>query len=89
MLQELHRVGGINKPRRPEKIWIDWAYDYLVDGALDTIVEGDSQMLREREKLRNLVMVVFWCIQEAASLGPTIKKVIQMMEGAVVVSSPP
>ncbi|KAI6685921.1 hypothetical protein NL676_031834 [Syzygium grande] len=67
----------------------DWAYDCFTGGRLDVLVEGDVQALRDREKLKNLVMVAFWCIQEDPSLRPTMRKVTQMLEGAVGVPVPP
>ncbi|KAK3442443.1 hypothetical protein EUGRSUZ_B02603 [Eucalyptus grandis] len=67
----------------------DWAYDRFMEGRLDALVEGDAQALRDTEKLKNLVMVAFWCIQEEPSLRPTMRKVTQMLEGAVGVPDPP
>ncbi|GKD02313.1 hypothetical protein Tco_1177287 [Tanacetum coccineum] len=34
-------------------------------------------------------MVAIWCVQETPSLRPTMRKVIQMLEGAVEVTEPP
>lgn len=67
----------------------DWAYDCFMEGRLDALVEGDVQALQDREKLKNMVMVAFWCIQEDPSLRPTMRKVTQMLEGAVGVPVPP
>jgi len=35
------------------------------------------------------VIVAIWCIHEDPSLRPGMKKVVQMLEGAVQVSIPP
>ncbi|KAF8040046.1 hypothetical protein BT93_B2307 [Corymbia citriodora subsp. variegata] len=67
----------------------DWAYDCFTQGRLDALVEGDVQALQDREKLTNMVMVAFWCIQEEPSLRPTMRKVTQMLEGAMGVPVPP
>ncbi|KAL3751068.1 hypothetical protein ACJRO7_011958 [Eucalyptus globulus] len=61
----------------------DWAYDCFMHGRLDALVEGDTEGLSNRVKLKNLVMITLWCIQEDPSLRPTMKKVTQMLEGAV------
>ncbi|KAK7858677.1 g-type lectin s-receptor-like serine/threonine-protein kinase lecrk2 [Quercus suber] len=37
----------------------------------------------------SLLLIAIWCIQEDPSLRPTMKKVVQMMEGSVEVSVPP
>ena len=41
------------------------------------------------KRLEKFVMIAIWCIQEDSSLRPTMKKVSQMLEGAVKVSVPP
>ncbi|XP_039163043.1 G-type lectin S-receptor-like serine/threonine-protein kinase LECRK2 [Eucalyptus grandis] len=66
-----------------------WAYDCFMHGRLDALVEGDTEGLSNRVKLKNLVMITLWCIQEDPSLRPTMKKVTQMLEGAVEVPVPP
>ncbi|XP_030513461.1 G-type lectin S-receptor-like serine/threonine-protein kinase LECRK2 [Rhodamnia argentea] len=67
----------------------DWAYECFVEGRLDALVEGDLQALQDTEKLKNMVMVAFWCVQEDPYLRPTMRKVTQMLEGAVGVPVPP
>ncbi|XP_039158924.1 G-type lectin S-receptor-like serine/threonine-protein kinase RLK1 [Eucalyptus grandis] len=81
--------GGRNGGERERELLTDWAYDYFMDGKLDAFVEGDIEALSEKEKLKNLAMVAFWCIQEDPSLRPTMKKVTQMLDGAVEVPVPP
>ncbi|XP_030447747.1 G-type lectin S-receptor-like serine/threonine-protein kinase LECRK3 [Syzygium oleosum] len=82
-------LGGEMGGERETELLTDWAYDCFMDGKLDALVEGDIEALSEREKLKNLAMVAFWCIQEDPSLRPTMKKVTQMLEGAVEVPVPP
>ncbi|XP_030447759.1 G-type lectin S-receptor-like serine/threonine-protein kinase LECRK3 [Syzygium oleosum] len=74
---------------REGELLTDWAYDCFMHGRLDALVEGDPEGLSDRTKLKNLVMTAFWCIQEDPSLRPTMKKVTQMLEGAVKVPVPP
>ncbi|KAF8021128.1 hypothetical protein BT93_G1531 [Corymbia citriodora subsp. variegata] len=82
-------LGGEMGGERERELLTDWAYDCFMDGKLDALVEGDIEASSETEKLKNLAMVAFWCIQEDPSLRPTMKKVTQMLEGAVEVLVPP
>ncbi|KAL9455307.1 hypothetical protein AB3S75_010675 [Citrus x aurantiifolia] len=70
-------------------ILTDWAFDCYRNGKLDDLVEGDMEAMNDVECLEKLVMVSIWCIQEDPSLRPTMKKVLQMLEGVVEVSLPP
>lgn len=82
-------LGSEASREREGEILTDWAYDCFMNGRLDALVEGDAEGLGDRTKLKNLVMIAFWCIQEDPSLRPTMKKVTQMLEGAVKVQVPP
>ncbi|MQL77112.1 hypothetical protein Taro_009538 [Colocasia esculenta] len=66
-----------------------WAYDCLRAGRLEALVEDEAGPLADMRRLERLVMVALWCIQDEPSLRPTMKKVTQMLEGAVEVAVPP
>ncbi len=70
-------------------ILTDWAYDCYREETLVALVEYDEQALDDRKNLERFVMVAFWCIQEDPSLRPTMRRVIQMLEGVVEVLIPP
>ncbi|KAJ4953557.1 hypothetical protein NE237_030389 [Protea cynaroides] len=70
-------------------ILTDWAYDCYREGKLEDLVERDEEAMRDEKKLLTFVMIAIWCIQEDPSLRPTMKKVSQMLEGAVDVPHPP
>ena len=70
-------------------ILADWAYDCYNERKLDLLVEKDEEAIDDLKRVENYVMIETWCIQEDPSLRPTMKKVVQMMEGAVEVSFPP
>ena len=74
-----------------EKLMIlaDWAYDCYTDRKLDLLVENDEEAIHDLKTVKKYVMIAIWCIQEDPLLRPTMKKVVQMMEGAVEVSVPP
>ncbi|XXG48669.1 hypothetical protein AAC387_Pa02g3052 [Persea americana] len=68
---------------------IDWVCDCYKDGKIDELVEDDTEALNDARRLERMVMVAMWCIQEDPSLRPSMKKVTQMLEGAVEVAVPP
>lgn len=70
-------------------ILTDWAWDCFLDGSLDALVENDVEALSDRKMLERFVMVGLWCIQEDASLRPTMRKACQMLEGIIEVAVPP
>ncbi|KAG6400973.1 hypothetical protein SASPL_137818 [Salvia splendens] len=69
-------------------ILTDWAWDCFVGGRLDALVRNEEDALREMEMVERFVMVGLWCVQEDASLRPSMKKACQMLEGVVQVPNP-
>ncbi|CAK7339224.1 unnamed protein product [Dovyalis caffra] len=67
----------------------DWAYDCFKEAKLDLLVEADEEAMEDMKRVERFVMVAIWCIQEDPSLRPGMKKVVQILEGAVQVSIPP
>ncbi|XP_021278516.1 G-type lectin S-receptor-like serine/threonine-protein kinase LECRK2, partial [Herrania umbratica] len=72
-----------------QMILVDWAYDCFMEGKLQLLVENDEEATDEIKKVKKFAMIAIWCIQEDPSLRPTMKKAVQMMEGAVEVPIPP
>ncbi|OAY66283.1 G-type lectin S-receptor-like serine/threonine-protein kinase RLK1 [Ananas comosus] len=66
-----------------------WAYDCFKDGRLDLLVDSDEEAMFDIKRVERFVMVAIWCIQEDPSLRPSMRKVAQMLEGAVSVAVPP
>nr|CAD1831326.1 unnamed protein product [Ananas comosus var. bracteatus] len=66
-----------------------WAYDCFKDGRLDLLADGDEEAMFDIKRVERFVMVAIWCIQEEPSLRPSMRKVAQMLEGAVAVAVPP
>ncbi|KAJ9685842.1 hypothetical protein PVL29_017778 [Vitis rotundifolia] len=71
-----------------EAIITDWANDCYRGHRLDKLVENDDDA-RSDTRLERLVMVAIWCIQEDPCLRPSMRNVIQMLEGVVAVPMPP
>ncbi|KAD5803502.1 hypothetical protein E3N88_14862 [Mikania micrantha] len=67
----------------------DLAWDCYQEGRLDEFVDNDLEALNDFEKLTTYMMVGLWCVQENPSMRPTMKKVIQMLEGGIEVTEPP
>ncbi|EXB28979.1 G-type lectin S-receptor-like serine/threonine-protein kinase RLK1 [Morus notabilis] len=72
-----------------QMILADWAYDCYACRKLDFLVEDDDEAMEDLKMVEKYVMVAIWCIQEDPSLRPSMKKVVQMLEGTVEVSVPP
>ncbi|PKI58861.1 G-type lectin S-receptor-like serine/threonine-protein kinase LECRK3 [Punica granatum] len=72
-----------------QMILSDWVYDCYHKEELGLIVDGDEEMIGDMKRVRRFVMIAMWCIQEDPSLRPSMKKVAQMLDGAVEVSVPP
>nr|GME00611.1 G-type lectin S-receptor-like serine/threonine-protein kinase RLK1 [Ipomoea batatas] len=66
-----------------------WFTDCFHEKRLELLVEDDAEALSDMETLKRFVLTAIWCIQEDASLRPTMKRVSQMLEGAVEVLVPP
>ncbi|KAJ0772020.1 putative protein kinase RLK-Pelle-SD-2b family [Helianthus annuus] len=67
----------------------DWAWDCYQEGKLDVFLENDLEALDDYKRLMTFVKVGLWCVQENPSMRPTMRKVIQMLEGVVEVNKPP
>ncbi|PSR91691.1 G-type lectin S-receptor-like serine/threonine-protein kinase [Actinidia chinensis var. chinensis] len=69
-------------------ILTDWAYDCYTEGRLDALVDNEEAAMMDIATLQRWVMTAIWCIQEDPSKRPTMKRVVQMLEGCVEVPIP-
>ncbi|KAK6925598.1 Protein kinase domain [Dillenia turbinata] len=67
----------------------DWAFDCYKDGNFEALVEDDKEAKNDMVQVKRFIMVAIWCIQDDPSMRPTMKKVTQMLEGAIEVPTPP
>ncbi|KAJ9139727.1 hypothetical protein P3X46_030434 [Hevea brasiliensis] len=72
-----------------EMVLADWSYDCYKAGEVNLLMQNDEEAMQDIKNVEKFVMIAIWCIQEDPSLRPTMKKVTQMLEGAVEVSVPP
>ncbi|KAK3439472.1 hypothetical protein EUGRSUZ_C04345 [Eucalyptus grandis] len=70
-------------------VLVDWVYDCYHDESVLKLVESDEEASSDIKRVRRFVMTALWCIQEDPALRPTMKKITQMLEGAVEVPVPP
>ncbi|KAK6925696.1 Bulb-type lectin domain [Dillenia turbinata] len=70
-------------------ILTDRALDCYRDRNLDLLVEDDEEAKNDIVRVEKFVMITIWCIQDDPSMRPTMKKVTQMLEGAVDIPAPP
>ncbi|KAK3439489.1 hypothetical protein EUGRSUZ_C04367 [Eucalyptus grandis] len=70
-------------------VLVDWAYDCYLEGNVLSLVESDEEASNDMRRVERFVMIALWCIQENPALRPTMKKITQMLEGAVEVPVPP
>ncbi|XP_054813604.1 G-type lectin S-receptor-like serine/threonine-protein kinase LECRK1 [Prosopis cineraria] len=78
----------IGKGEEEEVILTDWAYDCYVEGRIDILVENDDGAMAD-VRLRNWVMIAMLCIQENPEARPSMRTVMQMLEGLVDIPNPP
>ncbi|PQM38495.1 G-type lectin S-receptor-like serine/threonine-protein kinase RLK1 [Prunus yedoensis var. nudiflora] len=85
------RSVDVDNSREERAILTDWVYDCYRGGMLDAVLvlDNEVQALDDRMKPEKLVMIAIWCIQDDPSLRPTMRKVVQMLEGVVEVHLPP
>ncbi|XP_038901056.1 G-type lectin S-receptor-like serine/threonine-protein kinase LECRK3 [Benincasa hispida] len=72
-----------------EMILTDWVYDCMKERKMEKLIKNDEEAENDMKRVEKYVKIGIWCIQEEPSLRPPMKKVIQMLEGAVEVSTPP
>ncbi|XP_028762724.1 G-type lectin S-receptor-like serine/threonine-protein kinase LECRK3 [Neltuma alba] len=70
-------------------VLIDWACDCYAEGRIDILVENDQEAIADIGRLKKWVMIAIWCVQEKHEARPTMKTVMQMLEGLIEVPNPP
>ncbi|XP_055959757.1 probable receptor-like protein kinase At5g20050 [Mercurialis annua] len=96
----LEIIGGQRNVKliQNEKSQTKWQYfprivhRKLKEGKIMEIVDErliESGMKIEEREVKRLVNVALWCIQEKPRIRPTMDKVVEMLEGRVVVEEPP
>ncbi|KAJ7298983.1 hypothetical protein O6H91_11G102400 [Diphasiastrum complanatum] len=66
-----------------------WAFHQFEAGQIMSIVDERLHGELESNQLERAVQVSFWCIQDQASHRPSMSKVVQMLEGNILLGEPP
>ncbi|KAK9144343.1 hypothetical protein Sjap_004246 [Stephania japonica] len=82
------RNAAIEVGREDPEILSEDVYDAYVQGKLQLLL-GDDEEAKNDRRLERMVMVAIWCVQDDSSLRPSMRKVLQMLEGAADVPTPP
>ncbi|XP_058099701.1 rust resistance kinase Lr10-like [Magnolia sinica] len=75
--------------RVSEAYFPEWAYLHYVVEVGGEWSKHNSDQRREDEIVRTMALVGLWCIQFEPALRPTMRRVIEMLEGNVVIDAPP
>ncbi|KAK7819694.1 g-type lectin s-receptor-like serine/threonine-protein kinase lecrk1 [Quercus suber] len=60
----------------------------LQPAQLDLLVKNDEEAINDMKSVEKFVMTASWCIQDDPLLRPSMKNVLQVLEGAMEVSVP-
>ncbi|TXG72040.1 hypothetical protein EZV62_000619 [Acer yangbiense] len=85
--EELHQVDEGTQVE--DMILVDWVLCCVKAGNLRSIVSHDLEVLGDFKRFETMTMIGLWCICSNSTLRPSMKKVIQMLEGTVEVGVPP
>ncbi|GLT59380.1 hypothetical protein SLA2020_322010 [Shorea laevis] len=70
-------------------ILTEWAYECYSEGTLGKLVENDEEARNDMGMVEMLVKVAMWCLQDEPSQRPKMRTVTMMLEGALLVPTPP
>ncbi|XWS09800.1 hypothetical protein CRYUN_Cryun39dG0020300 [Craigia yunnanensis] len=70
-------------------ILTEWAFECYSEGTIEKLVQNDEEARSDVGKLEMLLKVAIWCVQENPSLRPSMRTVTMMLEGVVLVPTPP
>ncbi|RWW63467.1 hypothetical protein BHE74_00029346 [Ensete ventricosum] len=66
-----------------------WAFKEMMNGTPANAADKRFKGNVEEEELLRALRVAFWCIQDEASVRPSMGEVVRMLEGAVAIVAPP
>ncbi|WJX60499.1 hypothetical protein P8452_45702 [Trifolium repens] len=88
-LKEATRGFSEELGEEEKAILTDWVCDCYMEGRIDVLVENDQEALEDIGRLEKWIKIAIWCIQEHPEMRPTMRMVMQMLEGVVQVPNPP
>lgn len=84
---ELSRVE--EETEEDDLVITDWVLSCMISGKLEKLVGHDSEVLDDLKRFERMALVGLWCVHPDPLFRPSMKRVTQMLEGAVEVGIPP
>jgi hypothetical protein len=78
------RSTDINAPE-DGVVLVDWVYNCFKSNEVHKLVPEEV----DAESLERMVRIGLWCVEEEPAARPSMKKVIQMLDGSVEIPIPP
>ncbi|KAK7405896.1 hypothetical protein VNO78_07508 [Psophocarpus tetragonolobus] len=86
---KLHQVEDGTTGEEDDMILIDWVLHLAQKNNLRAAVNDDLEVESDFKRFERIAMVGLWCINSNPTLRPSIKMVVQMLEGNIQVDVPP
>ncbi|TKY71185.1 G-type lectin S-receptor serine/threonine-protein kinase RLK1 [Spatholobus suberectus] len=67
----------------------NWVLRCVVSRKLEVVVRHDSEVLNDFKRFEEMALVGLWCVHPHPALRPSMKQVMQMLDGTVEVGVPP
>ncbi|RDY01207.1 G-type lectin S-receptor-like serine/threonine-protein kinase LECRK2, partial [Mucuna pruriens] len=67
----------------------NWVLRCVVSRELEVVVRHDSEVLNDFKRFEEMALVGLWCVHPNPALRPSMKQVMQMLDGTVQVGVPP
>ncbi|KAK7405895.1 hypothetical protein VNO78_07507 [Psophocarpus tetragonolobus] len=67
----------------------NWILRCVVSRKLEVVVRHDSEVLNDFKRFEEMALVGLWCVHPNPAFRPSIKQVMQMLDGTVEVGVPP
>ncbi|KAK7405900.1 hypothetical protein VNO78_07512 [Psophocarpus tetragonolobus] len=67
----------------------NWVLRCIVSRKLEVVVRHDLEVLNNFKRFEEMALVGLWCVHPNPALRPSMKQVVQMLDGTVEVEVPP
>ncbi|CAN4092969.1 unnamed protein product [Withania somnifera] len=87
---ELSRVEEESEDDESDNLLlVNWVVGCVRSGRIDKLARSDPEVLNDIKRLERFVKVGLWCVHPDPILRPSMKMVMQMLEGTIQVGVPP
>lgn len=67
----------------------NWVLRCVVSRKLELVVRHESEVMNDFERFEQMALIGLWCVHPNPALRPSMKQVMQMLDGTVQVGIPP